>query len=265
MKTLNWRWPTKYGTLPTSIVVGILLAISALLVAAPAAEINPLKVLGSVGQLLEFLGFMLIAPDWAYLPDLLAKMLETIEIGFLSTFMALVASLPLGVLAASNTSPHPLVYHFTRNLMNLMRALPEFMWALVFVSAVGLGPLPGVMALAFVTTGFMSKFFAESIEVIDPKAVEGVKSTGAQQFHILMFAVLPQALPDFISTTLYILDNNIRSATVLGLVGAGGIGYDMVMAMRLFNYSRLIMIAVCIFIAVTIFDRLSDKFRSWVI
>jgi phosphonate transport system permease protein len=251
--------------LPTSMVVGILLAIAALLIAAPAAEVDPLRLLRSVGQLLEFLGFMLVAPDWAYLPDLLIKMLQTIEIGFISTFMALIASLPLGVLAASNTSPHPLVYHFIRNLLNLMRALPEFVWALVFVSAVGLGPLPGVMALAFVTTGFMSKFFAESIEVIDPKAVEGVTSTGAQPFQVLMFAVIPQALPDFISTLLYILDLNIRSATVLGLVGAGGIGYDMVMAMRLFNYNRLIMIAVCIYIAVTILDRLSDKFRSRII
>lgn len=251
--------------LPTSIVVGILLAIATLLIAAPAAEVDPLRLLRSVGQLLEFLGFMLVAPDWAYLPDLLIKMLQTIEIGFISTVMALIASLPLGVLAANNTSPHPFVYHFTRNLLNLMRALPEFIWALVFVSAVGLGPLPGVMALAFVTTGFMSKFFAESIEVIDPKAVEGVTSTGAQQFQVLMFAVIPQALPDFISTLLYILDVNIRSATVLGLVGAGGIGYDMVMAMRLFNYNRLVMIAVCIYIAVTILDRLSDKFRSRII
>lgn len=251
--------------LPTSIVVGILLAIAALLIAAPAAEVDLFRLLGSVGQLIEFLGLMLAVPDWGYLPDLLIKMLQTIEIAFVSTFMALVVSLPLGVLAASNTSPHPLVYHFTRNLMNLMRALPEFIWALVFVSAVGLGALPGVMALAFVTTGFMSKFFAESIEVIDPKAVEGLTSTGSGKFQVLMFAVLPQALPDFISTILYILDLNIRSATVLGLVGAGGIGYDMVMAMRLFNYNRLVMIAACIYVAVTFLDRLSDKFRGRVI
>jgi phosphonate transport system permease protein len=146
-----------------------------------------------------------------------------------------------------------------------MRALPELVWALVFVSAVGLGPLPGVMALAFVTVGFMGKFFAESIEVVNDRPVEGVSAHGANWFQVRTFAHLPQAMPDFIGTTLYILDHNLRAAAILGLVGAGGIGYDMVMAMRLFDYDRLLLIAASIYLVVTMLDRLSDRFRMRVI
>ena len=129
----------------------------------------------------------------------------------------------------------------------------------------GLGPLPGVMALIFVTTGFLGKFLAESIEVVDVNGVMGVKSTGAGWLQTLTFAVFPLALPDFIGTVLYILDHNVRAATILGLVGAGGIGYELVMSMRLFNYGRLILIVAAIYIVVTILDRFSNVIRSRVI
>jgi phosphonate transport system permease protein len=152
-----------------------------------------------------------------------------------------------------------------RTLLSFMRALPELVWALVFVSAVGLGPLPGVMALAFVTVGFMGKFFAESIEVVDAKPIEGVEAHGAGWLQVRTFAYLPQAMPDFIGSTLYILDHNLRAAAILGLVGAGGVGYDMVMAMRLFDYDRILSIAVAIYLIVALLDRLSSHFRSRVI
>jgi phosphonate transport system permease protein len=146
-----------------------------------------------------------------------------------------------------------------------MRALPDLVWALVFVSAVGLGPLPGVMALAFVTVGFMGKFFAENIEVVNQDPVEGVAAHGANWLQLSTFAHLPQAVPDFIGSTLYILDHNLRASAILGLVGAGGIGYDLVMAMRLFDYDRLLPIALAIYLVVTLLDRMSDQIRSRVI
>jgi phosphonate transport system permease protein len=215
--------------------------------------------------MLAFAGQMFVTPDWEYVPQLLAKMLETIEMTVLSTAIAIVVSLPLGILAASNATPHPVVYRLTRDLLSLMRALPELVWALVFVSAVGLGPLPGVMALAFVTVGFMGKFFAESIEVVDHKAVEGVRAHGAGWLQVRLFAMLPQALPDFVGTVMYILDHNLRAAAILGLVGAGGIGYDLVMSMRLFQYDRLLLIALAIYLVVTALDRASDRLRSRII
>ncbi len=118
------------------------------------------------------------------------------------------------------------------------------------------------MALALVTVGFMGKFIAEAIEVVDTKAIEGLEATGCNQFQSILYAMLPQAVPDFIGSLLYILDHNLRAASILGLVGAGGIGYDMVMTMRLFNYERIAMIAFSIYLLVTLLDRLSDVFRQ---
>lgn len=266
MTTLSiWRWPTPNGLPPLPMVASLAVVLAALGLTASLVEVDFVRLVGSLGKMFAFAGQMFVEPDWAYLPQLLDKMLETIEMTFLATMIALVVSLPLGVLAARNASPHPAVYRVTRDLLSLMRALPELVWALVFVSAVGLGPLPGVMALAFVTVGFMGKFFAESIEVVDPKPVEGVRAHGAGWLQVRLFAMLPQALPDFVGTVMYILDHNLRAATILGLVGAGGIGYDLVMSMRLFQYERLLLIALSIYLVVTLLDRLSDQLRSRII
>jgi phosphonate transport system permease protein len=215
--------------------------------------------------MLEFLGHLWVAPDWSYLPDLGQRMVETIEMAVIATAIALVLSLPLAVLSARTVSPHPLVFALGRGLLSLIRALPELVWALVFVSAVGLGPLPGILALAVVTVGFMGKVFAEAIEVVDPRPVEGVAAHGARRWQVLGFAVLPQALPDLLGSTLYVLDHNVRAAAILGLVGAGGIGYDMVMAMRLFEYDRLVLIGAAIWLCVTLLDRASHRLRARVI
>jgi len=261
----TWRWPTPDGRPPLPLIVGLAVLLGMLWLSAPIVEVDLVRLLGSFGKMVDFARQMFVSPDWAYLPQLLAKMLETIEMTVLGTAIAIVISLPLGVLAARNATPHVVVYRLTRDLLSLMRALPELVWALVFVSAVGLGPLPGVMALAFVTVGFMGKFFAESIEVVDQKAVEGVRAHGAGWLQVRLFAMLPQALPDFVGTVMYILDHNLRAAAILGLVGAGGIGYDLVMSMRLFQYERLLLIALAIYLVVTALDRASDRLRSRII
>ncbi len=259
------RWPTPNGLPSPPLVASLCAVLTTMWLTAPLVEVDFVRLLGSLGKMAAFAGQLFVEPDWAYLPQLLVKMLETIEMTFLATMIAVVVSLPLGLLAARNATPHVLVYRLTRDLLSLMRALPELVWALVFVSAVGLGPLPGVMALAFVTIGFMGKFFAEAIEVIDHKPVEGVRAHGAGWLQVRMFAMLPQALPDFVGTVMYILDHNLRAATILGLVGAGGIGYDLVMSMRLFQYDRLLLIALAIYLVVTLLDRLSDLLRSRII
>ncbi|PKO92350.1 MAG: phosphonate ABC transporter, permease protein PhnE [Betaproteobacteria bacterium HGW-Betaproteobacteria-10] len=261
----TWRWPTPNGLLPLPLIGGVLALLGLLWLTAPVVEVDFIRLFGSGGKMLDFAGQMFVTPDWAYVPQLLEKMLETIEMTVLGTAIAIVISLPLGILAARNATPHIVVYRLTRDLLSLMRALPELVWALVFVSAVGLGPLPGVMALAFVTVGFMGKFFAESIEVVDQKAVEGVRAHGAGWLQVRLFAMLPQALPDFVGSVMYILDHNLRAATILGLVGAGGIGYDLVMSMRLFQYERLLLIALSIYLLVTALDRASDMLRSRII
>ena len=262
---LIWRWPTRNGLPPLPAIASVVTVLTAMWLTVSLVEVDVARLVGSLSKMLSFAGNMFVMPDWKYLPQLLVKMLETIEMTFLATAIALFVSLPLGLLAARNATPHVIVYRLVRDLLSLMRAMPELVWALVFVSAVGLGPLPGVMALAFVTVGFMGKFFAESIEVVDHKQVEGVTAHGAGWFQVRIFGMLPQALPDFIGTVMYILDHNLRAATVLGLVGAGGIGYDLVMSMRLFQYDRLLPIAVAIYLVVTLLDRFSDQLRSRII
>lgn len=261
----TWRWPTPSGLLPLPLIGSVLALLCTLWLTAPVVEVDFVRMIGSIGRMISFAGQMFVTPDWDYVPQLLAKMLETIEMTVLGTAIAIILSLPLGILAARNATPHIVVYRLTRDLLSLMRALPELVWALVFVSAVGLGPLPGVMALAFVTVGFMGKFFAEAIEVVDHKAVEGVRAHGAGWMQVRLFAMLPQALPDFVGTVMYILDHNLRAAAILGLVGAGGIGYDLVMSMRLFQYERLLLIALSIYLVVTALDRASDILRSRII
>lgn len=261
----TWRWPTPSGLPSPPLIAAVLALLAGLWLTAPIVEVDVVRLVTSFDRMVAFAGQIFVASDWDYLPQLLAKMLETIEMTILATAIAIALSVPLGVLAAANATPHPLVYRLTRDLLGLMRALPELVWALVFVSAVGLGPLPGVMALAFVTVGFAGKFFAEAIEVVDTKAIEGVRAHGAGWLQVRLFAMLPQALPDFVGTALYLLDHNLRAAAILGLVGAGGIGYDLVMAMRLFQYDRLLLIALAIYLAVTALDRLSDRLRTRII
>jgi phosphonate transport system permease protein len=239
----------------------LIISILLLAISAPAVELDLGRIVSAIPRMINFTGNLLVMPEWSYLPSLGKNILQTVEMTFLATSIALVISLPLGILAAKNTSPHPAVFHVTRNALCLMRALPELVWALVFVSAVGLGPLPGIMALSFVTVGFMGKFFAESIEVVDQRQVEGVVAQGASWLQLRTFAHFPQAFPDFVGTVMYVLDHNLRAAAILGLVGAGGIGYDLVMAMRMFDYGRLLPIALSIYLVVTLLDRTSDHFR----
>ncbi len=263
--SISLRWPTRRGLPPLPFVVGIAALLAALSFSARVVELDLGKLAHSFVQLFVFAGNFFVTPDWAYLPDLFARMAETVGMALLATTIALFASVPLAVLAARNATPNIFVYRVARDFLSVVRALPELVWALVFVSAVGLGPLPGVMALSVVTIGFMGKLFAESIEVVDRKAVEGVKVVGARWFQLRIFAMLPQAMPDLIGTTMYIIDHNIRAAAILGIVGAGGIGFDMIESMHLFRFARLILITASIYVLVSLLDHISPWLREKVI
>lgn len=262
---MRYRFPTPDGRPPRRISLAAAVVLAMLVATAPLVEIGAGTTAGALGRMAEFLGHLWTKPDGSYLPQLGQRMLETVELAVVATAIALVLSVPFALLAARTVSPHPAVFWCSRSVLSLIRALPELVWALVFVSAVGLGPLPGILALAVVTVGFMGKVFAESVEVVDPRAVEGVSAHGARRLQVFGFAILPQALPDLLGSTLYVLDHNVRAAAILGLVGAGGIGYDMVMAMRMFDYDRLLLIAGAIYLCVTLLDRASDRIRSRVI
>lgn len=191
--------------------------------------------------------------------------LETIQMALAGTFLALLAAFPIGFLAARNTTPHPLVYHSVRTVLNLVRTIPDLALGLLFVAAVGLGAFAGTMALAIHTATVLGKLLSESVENIDEGVVEAIRATGAGYSQILSFAVLPQILPDLISFTLYRFETNIRAASVLGLIGAGGIGYLMNTSFRTFQYQEAAAIVLILIALVMLVDYLSSRLRNLVV
>ena len=191
--------------------------------------------------------------------------LETVQMALAGTFLALFVAFPVGFLAARNTTPHPLVYHIVRGTLNFLRTIPDLALGLVFVAAVGLGAFAGTLALAIHTATVLGKLLSESVENIDEGIVEAIRATGAGYAQILSFAVLPQILPDLISFTLYRLETNIRAASVLGLIGAGGIGYLMSTSFRTFQYQEAAAIVVVLIALVMLVDTLSSRLRNLVV
>ena len=204
----------------------------------------------------------LFPPNPAVLGDLVDPVIETIQMSIVGTLLAVVFSLPFALLAARNIAPHPLVYQTMRVLLNINRSLPDLSIALMFVAAVGLGPFPGTLAIAIGSIGFMGKLFAEAFEQINPRQVEAVRATGANLTQTIRYAVIPQALPLIASYALLLWEINVRSATILGLVGAGGIGLELQTSMRLFLYQDLAMIIIVIILMVTVIDRVSAFLRA---
>ena len=188
--------------------------------------------------------------------------LETVQMALAGTFLALWVAFPLGFLAARNTTPHPFVYYGLRSVLNFVRTIPDLALGLLFVAAVGLGAFAGTLALAIHTATVLGKLLSESVENIDEGVVEALRATGARYPQILSFAVLPQILPDLISFTLYRLETNIRAASVLGLIGAGGIGYLMNSSFRTFQYQEAAAIVLILIALVMVVDYLSSRLRS---
>jgi len=191
--------------------------------------------------------------------------LETVQMALAGTFLALLAAFPLGFLAARNTTPNPAVYFSVRSILNLVRTIPDLALGLLFVAAVGLGAFAGTLALAIHTATVLGKLLSESVENIDEGVVEAIRATGAGYGQILSFAVLPQILPDLISFTLYRLETNIRAASVLGLIGAGGIGYLMNSSFRTFQYQEAAAIVLVLIALVMLVDHLSSRLRALVV
>jgi phosphonate transport system permease protein len=198
-----------------------------------------------------------------YLIHVSAKLLETLEIAMWGTLLAVIIGAPLAVWSARNLSPHPLIVVASRALVSLFRAVPELISALFFVLAYGFGPIAGVLALALHAAGFLGKFYAEDMENADPQPQEALIATGAGRLKVLRYAILPQVLPQYIAYTLYILDRNLRMATVIGLVGAGGIGQELKGRYDLYNYSHVCTILIAVFILVFALDQLSCRLRRF--
>ncbi|MBC8160224.1 MAG: phosphonate ABC transporter, permease protein PhnE [Roseiflexaceae bacterium] len=211
-----------------------------------------------------FQGWLGTSIDLTY-PSIFPYVIETIQMAMIGTLLAIVLSAPFGLLAARNTAPHPLVYSTTRMLLNVNRAVPDIIFALIFVAAVGLGPFGGVLALAIGSIGSTGKLYAEAIEAIDPRQVQAMRATGANRLQSFRYGVIPQALPLVASYSLLLFEHNVRSATILGLVGAGGVGFILSKYISLFQYRDLMGALIWIILMVALIDRISDYLRKKII
>jgi phosphonate transport system permease protein len=192
------------------------------------------------------------------------EMVETVQIAIWGTVLAVVIGAPLAILSASNVSPQWIVQP-VRRLMDACRAINEIVFALLFVVAVGLGPLAGVLALAVHNVGIVAKLFSEAVEAIDPRPVEGIRAIGASRLQEVIFGVVPQVMPLWSSFTLYRFETNVRSATVLGIVGAGGIGASLYENNRSFQYSETAAIIVIVVLTVMVIDMTSSRIRKFLV
>lgn len=238
-----------------------LIAAGLLLWSAHALNLSVGDLLHGGGPMADIIGRML-PPNWQFLPRLVQPVLETIQLAAWGTLFAVALALPLCFLGARNLSPSPALFHFTRQFFNALRGINEIIFALIFVAAVGLGPFAGVLALSIHGAGMLGKFFAESIEEADRGPIEAVRATGAHPLQVIAFAVLPQALPGWIAAVLYRLEVNLRAATILGMVGAGGIGFELYSSVKLFQYEDTAVCVLVILAMVMTADYLSSRLRA---
>ncbi|MBI2469125.1 MAG: phosphonate ABC transporter, permease protein PhnE [Candidatus Rokubacteria bacterium] len=221
---------------------------------------DPVRFFRGTPWMLDFVRRSL-PPDLSVLPAALEGALKTVEIALLGTAVSAAFAVPLGFLSARNVAPPP-VFYPARATLNFLRSIDTLVYALLFVAAVGLGPFPGVLAVVAYTTTSLAKLYSETIEGIDPGPVDAITATGATRLQVLRFGVLPQVLPLFLSYILYRLESNIRAATVLGFVGAGGIGFYLQTYLRMIEYpaaSTVLLVTVAMVMAV---DFLSSRLRA---
>lgn len=227
------------------------------------SEMNPYALIEYSGNMLK-LGSDFFPPNFHDWDMYVKEMLITVQIAVWGTFLAIILSIPLGIMSSENLVPW-WVYQPTRRVMDAARAINEMVFAMIFVVAVGLGPFAGVLALFVHTTGVLAKLFSEAVEAIEPGPVEGVRALGASSLQEIIYGVIPQVLPLWISYSLYRFESNVRSATVLGMVGAGGIGVILWESMRGFMFQETAAVLIIIIISVTLLDLLSQQLRKRVI
>lgn len=232
-----------------------------LVVSVRAVELGRLPLLFSNSENMRTFGASFLKPDFGQWKLYVAQMVLTLQIALWGTVLAIILAIPLGLAAARNVTP-VWIQQPVRRLLDLLRAVPDLVVGTIFLVAVGLGPLAGVLALAVNTGGVLGKLFSEAVEAIDPRPVEGVRATGAAPLHEVMWGVLPQVGPLWTSYALYRFESNARSATVLGLIGAGGIGQVLFDSLNAFQYGQTAAIVIVIVVAVSLIDLLSQALRT---
>jgi phosphonate transport system permease protein len=242
-------------------LAGRLVAAMVLLWALAGMGIRWEFVADSPAQVRDLFGRML-PPDWAFAGEIVDPLIQTINIATLGTALAVLLSIPVAFLAARNTTFNRATYALGRLVMSVSRSVDSLIWALIFIIVVGPGSLAGALAVAVRSIGFVSKLFAEGIEEIDRGQVEAITATGAGRFQVLLYGIVPQIRPVFAGVTIYRWDINIRESTVLGIVGAGGIGFVLNTAILGLEWSRVGLILLVILGVVVVSEVISASLRK---
>ncbi|MHB9075335.1 MAG: phosphonate ABC transporter, permease protein PhnE [Desulfobaccales bacterium] len=233
-----------------------------ILVASWYVGLFDVKRLAEGGPSLVSLLREMLPPDFKDASEWIKPLADTLAMSIAGTALALIFSLPLGFLAAKNTTPHIMVYQVARGILNALRSIPELIMGIIFVAAVGFGALPGVLALGLHSIGMVGKFFAESIEHVNEGPVEAARAAGATPLQVVMHGILPQVLPQMADVAIYRWEYNFRASTVMGMVGAGGIGFELIASLRIMQYQEVSAILIVILIMVTLVDSLSSYLRT---
>jgi phosphonate transport system permease protein len=224
------------------------------------AEIRPLDLIRDSGNIGTY-AKEFFPPDFRDWRIYAKEMIVTVQIALWGTVLAVIVAVPMGLLCSANITPAWL-HQPVRRLMDGCRAINEMVFAMLFIVAVGLGPFAGVLALAVHTTGTLAKLFSEAVEAMDPRPVEGIRATGAHKLVEIVYGVLPQVMPLWLSFMLYRFESNVRSASVVGMVGAGGIGVVLFEVIRGFQYAQTCAVLIILAVSVTLIDLLSATLRK---
>ncbi|MGH2401991.1 MAG: phosphonate ABC transporter, permease protein PhnE [Candidatus Limnocylindria bacterium] len=200
-------------------------------------------------------------PDWSFVPETLGPMLETIQMSIIAASVGCAVALPIAFLASRVTSTNLATYLADRGILSVVRAIPDLLYALIFVAAVGIGPLAGMLALVFFNIGVVAKLLSETVDGVDTGPIEATRASGANRIQTTRWAVLPQVLPNYVAYSLYTFELNIRASTVIGIVGAGGIGTLLNTQRRFFQYDNLAVIIVELFVLVFVIEMISIWLR----
>jgi phosphonate transport system permease protein len=232
--------------------------------AAVVTRVSLGELIAGVPQAFDLIRHM-VPPAWDAFPGLFAPALETVQIAFAGTVFGVLIALVIGSLAASNINSNKIVRTIARGLLAAERALPDLITLLLFVAIVGLGPFPGVMAVAVSSVGMLGKLFADALEEVDPRPMEALGAIGATQGQILYYAVLPQVFPSIVANSLFRFEINIRMSIFLGAVGAGGIGFQLISAVRLLEYRSALSAIIVVLLLVLACEKISDFVRAKVL
>ena len=203
----------------------------------------------------------LLNPNWAFLPRTIEPMIETIEMAVIAAAIGCVVALPIAFIVSRVTAPNAPILVVGRAVLSVVRAIPDILYALVFVAAVGIGPLAGIAALVLFNIGVVAKLLSETVDGVDPGPIEAARAGGANRTQTVRWAVLPQVLPNYVAYSLYTFELNIRASTVIGIVGAGGIGTLLFTQYRFFNWSNVSVIVIELFVLVVLIEFVSIGLR----